>query len=338
MNEDRVQPSHWLERLPIAQGRPLAGFAATCGLIAGAYFLRVVAAPWLPPGFPYVTFFPAVVIASFLFGVRMGLFAGLLCGLLAWYFFIPPVQSLQLGSGAIVALAFYVLVIGTDLLIIHWLQRTNNRLADQREINRRLAETRALLFGELQHRVSNNLQVTAGLLSLSKRRVTEPEGKAALDEASRRLALIGRISRQLYDAGGATRSMREFLEPLCADVIDASGRTGVRCTVNVADDAPLSPDAAIPLALIVAEAMANAIEHGFADREHGLIEVELSRDGERVVRVDVRDDGHGLPQGFEIEASNSLGLRIATMLAEQLNGRFELLAGKGTTARLSLPV
>lgn len=338
MTEDGTQASHWLERLPIAQGKPLAAFAATCGLIAGAYFLRVAAAPWLPPGFPYVTFFPAVIIASFLFGVRMGLFAGVACGLLAWYFFIPPVGSLRLGSGAVVALGFYVLVIGTDLMIIHWLQRTNNRVAHSREINRKLAQTRALLFGELQHRVSNNLQVAAGLLSLSKRRVAEPEGKAALDEASRRLALIGRISRQLYDAGGATRSMREFLEPLCADVIDASGRTDIRCIVNVADDAPLSSDAAIPLALIVAEAMANAIEHGFADRDHGLIEVELTREGEAMVHVEVRDDGHGLPAGFEIEASNSLGLRIAMMLAEQLNGRFELLPGKGTTARLSLPV
>lgn len=338
MTNDQAQTSHWLERLPIAQGKPLAAFAATCGLIAASYFLRVIAAPWLPPGFPYVTFFPAVIIASFLFGVRMGLFAGVACGLLAWFFFIPPYGSFALTSGSVVALGFYILVIGTDLLIIHWLQRTNNRLADQRELTRKLAETRALLFGELQHRVSNNLQVAAGLLSLSKRRVTEPEGKAAIDEASRRLALIGRISRQLYDAGGATRSMREFLEPLCADVIDASGRTGIRCTVNVAEDAPLSPDAAIPLALIVAEAMANAIEHGFADRDHGLIEVDLARDGETMVRVEIRDDGHGLPTGFEIEASNSLGLRIATMLAEQLNGRFELLAGRGTTARLSLPV
>ena len=68
MTEDGTQASHWLERLPIAQGKPLAAFAATCGLIAGAYFLRVAAAPWLPPGFPYVPFFPAVLIASFLFG------------------------------------------------------------------------------------------------------------------------------------------------------------------------------------------------------------------------------------------------------------------------------
>lgn len=338
MTHDQAQAGHWLERLPIAQGRPGLAFAATTALIAAAFFLRLVASPWLPPGFPYVTFFPAVIIASFLFGMRMGLFAGVVCGVLAWYFFIPPAGSLRVDLGAGVALGFYVLVVGTDLLIIHWLQRTNNRLADQREINRKLAETRALLFGELQHRVSNNLQVAAGLLSLSKRRVSEAEGKAALDEASRRLALIGRISRQLYDAGGATRSMRAFLEPLCADVIDASGRQGIRCTINVAEDAPLSSDAAIPLALIVAEAMANAIEHGFANREHGSIEVDLARAGEAMVRVEVRDDGHGLPQGFDIEASNSLGLRIATMLAEQLNGRFELLPGKGTTARLSLPV
>lgn len=337
MDRTTEQPSHWLERLPIAQGRPLVAIGATAALIAGAYILRLIAHPWMPGGFPYVTFFPAVIIASFLFGVRIGFVAAVICGLIAWYVFIPPVNSFALDRGAVIALAFYVLVVGTELLIIHWLQRTNNRLADSRELNRRLAETRALLFGELQHRVSNNLQVAAGLLSLSKRRVTELESKAALDEAARRLALIGRISRQLYDVGGKTRTMREFLEPLCADVIDASGREGVRCTVTIADDAPLSADAAVPLALIVAEAMANAIEHGFAGRDHGLIEVELVRDGDALLRVEIRDDGHGIPDGFEIEASDSLGLRIATMLAQQLDGRFELLGGRGATARLTLP-
>lgn len=327
----------WLERLPIARDRPVLAFAAMLMLVAVALALRFAADPGLPQGFPYVTFFPAVIVSSFLFGTRIGAVAGVLCGLLAWYFFIGERESFAFGAGTAVALGFYMLVIGTDLLIIHWLQRANASLARERELSRALARTRELLFRELQHRVSNNLQVAAGLLSVQKRRVADPDARAALDEASRRLALIGRISRQLYDAEGATRSMRAFLEPLCADVVDASGRTGIRCTVTAADDALLAPDAAIPLALIVAEAVANAIEHGFEGRADGTIEVELVRDGAEMVRVEVRDDGHGIPEGFDIEASGSLGLRIATMLAAQLNGSFELVRGKGAIARLTLP-
>ncbi|MBW4330169.1 DUF4118 domain-containing protein [Stakelama sp. CBK3Z-3] len=331
---DRVR---FLERLPLARGRPLLAGCVVAALVAFALFLRFAVDRGLPPGFPYVTFFPAVVIASFLFGSRWGAAVAAVCGLCSWYFFIPVFDSFALLRGGGVALGFYIFVVATDIVIIHWMQRANANLAKERETSRQLAETRELLFRELQHRVSNNLQVAAGLLSLQKRQVGDEAGRAALDEASRRLALIGRISRQLYSASGATRTIREFLEPLCADVVEASGRTGIRCTINVADDAALNPDAAVPLALIVAEAMANAIEHGFRDRDAGHIEVHLARDGNDLVKVEVRDDGHGLPEGFSIEASDSLGLRIAAMLAEQLNGTFDLLREDRTTARLLLP-
>ncbi|WP_342747292.1 sensor histidine kinase [Sphingomonas spermidinifaciens] len=327
----------WIERLPLAADRPVLGFALTTLLILAAFALRWVVDPYLPGGFPFVTFFPAVILASALFGVRMGAYAGIAGGLLAWYYFVEPKMTFVLLPGTWVALAFYALVVVTDIVIIHWMQRANAKLARERELSRVLADTRELLFRELQHRVSNNLQVAAGLITLQKRRITDADARAALDEASRRLALIGRISRQLYDAGGATRRMREFLEPLCHDVIEASGRTGIRCEVMVGDDATLSPDAAIPLALIVAESMANAIEHGFADRETGVIEVELSREGGERLRIEVRDDGRGLPEGFDIDGAGSLGLSIARTLAAQLSGKFELVAGRGTTARLLLP-
>ncbi|WP_239987539.1 sensor histidine kinase [Sphingosinithalassobacter portus] len=330
-------PGRWLERLPIARDRPALAVVAMLAICAVALAARFLADPWLPSGFPYVTFFPAVIISSFLFGVRIGGAAGVICGVLSWYFFIGEREAFTVNLGAMIALCFYILVVGTDIVIIHWLQRANGHLATEREVSRTLAKTRELLFRELQHRVSNNLQVAAGLLTVQKRRVRDEAARAALDESARRLGLIGRISRQLYDAEGATRSMAEFLEPLCADVVEASGRRNVRCSVSAAHDALLAPDAAIPLALIVAEAVANAIEHGFAGREDGTIEVELVRDGEEMLRVEVRDDGHGLPEGFDIEASDNLGLRIAAMLAQQLRGRFELVGGKGATARLMLP-
>ncbi|QIG78819.1 sensor histidine kinase [Stakelama tenebrarum] len=332
-----VETGRWLERLPIARDRPALAVAAMLAICVVALAVRFAADPWLTSGFPYVTFFPAVIISSFLFGVRIGGAAGVICGMLSWYFFIGERDAFTVNLTAMIALGFYCVVVGTDIVIIHWLQRANGHLAREREVSRALAHTRELLFRELQHRVSNNLQVAAGLLTLQKRGVADEGARHALDEASRRLALIGRISRQLYNAEGATRTMREFLEPLCADVVDASGRKGIRCTVNAAADALLAPDAAIPLALIVAEAVANAIEHGFAGRDEGSIDVELVREGEQLVRLEVRDDGHGLPEGFDIEASGSLGLRIAAMLARQLNGSFELIGGDGATARLRLP-
>lgn len=329
--------ARWLERLPLLRHRPMTALMLSLMLIAVAHLLRMAADSSLPAGFPYVTFFPAVIIISFVFGARLGTFAAILCGLLAWHSFIPPVRSFEVNYQTVVALAFYAVVVGTDIALVHWMQRANRTVAHEREVNRALAETRELLFAELQHRVSNNLQVAAGLLSLQRRRITDPAGRAALEEGSRRLALIGRISRQLYDAAGSVRNMRTFLESLCADVIEASGRNDIRLVVNVVDDAPLVADAAVPLALIVAEAISNSIEHGFGGRDHGTIKLGLMRDDDGMVTVEIRDDGRGLPDGFVMDATDSLGLRIATMLAGQLNGSFNLTSDGGTTARLRLP-
>ncbi len=330
-------PGRWLERLPLLAPRPWMALIMTLLLVAVAFGVRWVADDSLPPGFPFVSFFPAVIIASFLFGARMGAVAGLLCGVLAWVFFVSPGHLFQLSYQTVVAMAFYAVVVGTDVVLVHWMQRANRHLARERELSRALADRGQLLFAELQHRVSNNLQVAAALLSLQRRGIADPLAQNALNEASRRLALIGRISRQLYDAAGGVRDMRGFLEPLCSDVIAASGRDDVRYVIDMVDDAPLRPDAAVPLALIVAEAIANAIEHGFAGRQGGTIELRLSRDGAEQVCVEIRDDGCGLPPGFVMEASDNLGLKIAAMLAAQLDGRFELVGGRGTTARLTLP-
>ncbi|UZK65154.1 sensor histidine kinase [Sphingomonas sp. M1-B02] len=327
------RPASRLERLPIAANRPLLAVTGTLALVVLAYFARLGASDWLPPGFPYVTFFPAVLLASFVFGWRMGAIAAILCGLLSWYYFIPPLGFVMTGPTAI-ALAFYVFVVTTDIAIIHLMQRANTHLAAERERSRVLAETQELLFAELQHRVSNNLQVVAGLLTLQKRQVTDPDARAAMDEAARRLGTIGRISRQLYEMHDHVRGLDGILGPLGADVIEASGRTGISQRLSL-DDSAVPPASLTPIALIVAEAVANAIEHGFAGRETGEIEIACTRDGANL-RIEVRDDGNGLPEEFELGTSGSLGLQIATMLAGQLGGRFEMIRGERTIARLTI--
>jgi two-component sensor histidine kinase len=307
-------------------------------IVAAALTLRMATDRVLPSGFPYVTFFPAVIITSFLFGVRLGVVSATLCGLLAWYFFVPPIHSFTLTRSTIFALGFYVFVVGTDLALVHWMQVANRQLARERELSRTLAETRELLFRELQHRVSNNLQVAAGLLSMQKRTLDDPKGKAALDEATRRLALIGQISRQIYDPSGLAQPLVPFLADLCHAVIAASGRDDLELEVLGDDRLRLLPDAAIPTALVVAEAVANAIEHGFRDARAGRITVTVTSHPENGAAVTVHNDGHGLPDDFVHGESKSLGLRIATTLANSQGGRFYLEQCNGTIATLNLPV
>lgn len=145
--------TRWIERLPLARHNPLAGLACTIALCALAWFMRVMTDPMLPPGFPFVTFFPAVIITSFLFGVRLGILSAVLCGLIAWYFFLTPIRSFQL-DGAGVALAFYVFVVATDLLLVHGMQTANRQLIREREVNRDLADAKEEIVGELEEQIA----------------------------------------------------------------------------------------------------------------------------------------------------------------------------------------
>lgn len=330
----------WLERLPLGREQPLLGYALSTLIVALATLLRVGAEQWMPLGYPYVGFFPAVILSCFLFGRGPGAYAGLLCGLIAWFRFIPPAYSVKFNASVATSLTFYALVVAVDVAIIHWMQRSTARLVAERERNRRLAENRETLFRELQHRVSNNIQMVASLLSLQRRETADPDAQAALDEAARRLGTIGRLHRQLHDPEGGLLGLAPFLDQICRDLVDAAARHDVTCTVDVDRTLVLDPDRAIPVALIVAEAVSNAIEHGFATRRGGTIRVALDRPtatGRATLLI--ADDGIGLPEGFAQEAGDSLGLNIAATLARQIGGEFRLARGPagGTEARLVLP-
>ena len=145
--------ARWIERLPLARGRHILGTVAMFAIVAMAWALRIVADPSLPPGFPYVTFFPAVIVTSFLFGVRLGSVSALLCGLVAWHSFVNPAHPFDISYRSVAALAFYVFVVGTDLALVHWMQAANRQLITEREVNRSLADSKGLIVRELQERI-----------------------------------------------------------------------------------------------------------------------------------------------------------------------------------------
>ncbi len=318
-----------LERLPLARAHRWQGYAAALALSLTGLGARWALGDAFPPGFPFLTFFPAVVLSGFLFGRGPGILSAVLCGLLAWYFFIPPVMSFGLPPGAGLALGFYVGVVTVDLLLIDWMQRGAARLRLERERSQ-------LLFSELQHRVSNNLQMVGAVLALQQRSVSDPAARQALSDASTKLQTIGRIQRQLYDHSGDPQTLERMLPDLVQDVMATAGKPGVTAAVDVDAHIMLPPDALIPVALIVAETIANAVEHGFAGRDAGRIEVQMRASADTVT-LTIADNGAGPPPGFTSAGATSLGLRISRTLAEQLDGSFDLSPrdGGGAIATLS---
>ncbi|WP_234026324.1 sensor histidine kinase [Qipengyuania thermophila] len=323
-------------RFPLAKGRPWIGHAVAVVATLAACALRFALDSSLPTGFPFLTFLPVVILVAFLFGVGPGVVSAVLSTLLAWYFFVPPPNSWVLSDTSVVALLFLVFILAVQVVLIHWMQRANAALDAERRRSDELVSHRETLFKELQHRVGNNLQMIGSLIALQKRRMDDPAARAALDEASRRLGLVGRIQRQLYDPAGAQLSLAAYIDQICRDVIAASGRDGISYEFVANADASLPPEKAIPTALVIAEALNNSLEHGFGNGGNGKVVASVAR-ADNKVEIIVADNGAGLPAGFDIMQAESLGLRIARTLAQSLGGCFTLEAapaGSGTVARL----
>jgi two-component sensor histidine kinase len=222
------------------------------------------------------------------------------------------------------------------IVLIHTLNVAIDRLRHERTRARILAQQRETMFAELQHRISNNLQLVAALLNLETGHVTDQSARKALDEASKRLALIGKLHRNLYDPKGAEIDFGVFLKTLCDDILGAWNARNVDCLVK-SIKVTLPAEQSIPIALIAAELMSNSLEDGLNGRPYGRISVDVRRDGANAIILEVADDGNGLPPGFDVATAKSLGLNIVQMLTQQLAGRFEMQGGTGTTCRIIIP-
>jgi two-component sensor histidine kinase len=314
------------------------GFAVLAVVVAT--LLRQWADPFMPPGFPFLTYFPAVIITALVAGLWPAVLSCLLSGWVSWYFFIPPVRTLDLDLQTGFALGFFLLVAVIDITIIHMMNSALAQLRRERERSLRAeamalehARHRDVLFSELQHRVSNNLQIVSALLALQRADVADEKAKNALTDASNRLALISRLHRRLHDPNSSHADFQLFLRELADDLTAAAGGTQVECRVS-APSLPLLSEKMVPLALIVAELVSNALEHAFAGRPGGRIDlVLLPVEGDRLCLL-VSDDGAGLPPGFDLAHTQSLGLRLVKLLAQQIGASFDMRSDKGTEARL----
>ena len=94
---------------------------------------------------------------------------------------------------------------------------------------------------------------------------------------------------------------------------------------------------AIPVGLVASELITNALKHAYpGDSPPASISVAIRRIDEEFV-LSVSDEGVGMPQAFDLDKAESLGMIIIRTLAEQINGRIEFSSAKGTEAILRFP-
>jgi two-component sensor histidine kinase len=293
-------------------------------------------AVWFQLHYPYLPYLIAALITCYAAGLRPAALVAILSSVAVYLNnaprrFLPESNASPLASAVVLLLVVLICSAMLSALI-----RSRDRLEAERERYAKLAESRDLLYREMQHRVSNNIQIVAGLLRLQSQGLHDPGAKRALTEASSRISLISRIQRQLHDNTGEPTPFRLFAQDLLTDALGAAGVEGVALEIEGGEQA-LHPDQATPVSLVMLECANNALEHAFAPGQTGVVRVALARDGARHV-LTVSDDGRGLPDGFDAEAGKSLGLKIVRTMASQLNGDFSIVArGSGALCTLHFP-
>jgi two-component sensor histidine kinase len=211
-------------------------------------------------------------------------------------------------------------------------------VTDLRSRDRELV-TKDATIREIHHRVKNNLQTVAALLRLQARRIDVPEGRLALEEAVRRVGSIAIVHETLSQAFDDNVDFDDVADRLRLMVADVGSRDAEISTSRSGSFGTLPAETATPLAMVLTELLQNAVEHGF-DEGEGKIVVSAQRLVGRL-HVTVEDDGKGLPVGFDLDTSTSLGLSIVRTLVEsELDGLLEMGRGPtgGTRVGLDLPV
>jgi two-component sensor histidine kinase len=221
-------------------------------------------------------------------------------------------------------------------------------MLDVTELRRRdrLLLSKDAAIREVHHRVKNNLQTISSLLRLQARRLGEGEARKALEESERRIRSIALVHEILSRDTKDQVDFNDILPSLVRMAEDLSrGSRRVRVTYQ-GEAGSLQAAVATPLAVVLTELLQNAAEHAFPEDgatdgeepEPLLIRVELRRSSGELT-IEVRDNGSGLPPGFSVEDTTSLGLSIVRgLVGSQMGGTINMFSDEGTVVELVIPV
>jgi PAS domain S-box-containing protein len=198
-----------------------------------------------------------------------------------------------------------------------------------------------VMLREIHHRVKNNLQVVSSLLNMQARNATDEGTKGILSESRDRVMAMSLIHSQLYEGSDlAEINMKEFVNRLIRHIQSYQVGGDMRLTrVIRVDDYPLPISVAVPVGLIINELLSNALKYAFEGRGEGKIEVSLTASEDGRINLTVSDDGVGLPTGFDIDESKTLGLRLVKILTEdQLQGTLKVTSDGGATFKMEFDI
>ena len=195
------------------------------------------------------------------------------------------------------------------------------------------------LWKELNHRVKNNLQILSSIFTLQVQQQTDDAVLQAMKSGEGRVNAMALIHKKLYsDNASLDIKIREYIGELVQYLVHSYGfdQKQLRLSVQV-DEIHLDVDKVIRIGLIVNELVSNAFKYAYAGQEAPLLEVRISQSA-KDIRVEVIDNGAGVPDSFDMESAQSFGLRMIRTFTRELRGKLAVRNQNGACFMLNIPV
>ncbi|RYD91392.1 MAG: histidine kinase, partial [Sphingobacteriales bacterium] len=224
------------------------------------------------------------------------------------------------------------------------IKQKNNRIleAKQEEINRqnvvlrRLVDEKEWLLKEIHHRVKNNLQIVISLLNTQSAYLENEDALMAIQNSQHRMHAMSLIHQRLYQSDNlASIDMSWYIYELVnylKESFDLDRKISYKLDTERVE---LDVAQAVPLGLILNEAISNAIKYAFNNRPKGQVTVSLKSTGGEGYQLTIADDGIGVPDGFEHQERESLGMNLMMGLTNQLDGTFTLQNNNGLAVAIT---
>jgi len=221
-------------------------------------------------------------------------------------------------------------------------QTTNRIITEKNHFMEQLLEEKEALIAdketlmkEIHHRVKNNLHLISSLLE-SQSAYLQDEALFAIQKSQHRVQAISLIHQKLYLNEQVTDvEMSIYLREIISYLRD-SFVTDENITFNLdLDLIQLDVSQAVPLGLIVNEAVTNAVKYAFPQHKTGTIDISLKRSGGGECHLRIADNGVGLPSGFDSSQNKSLGISLIKGLSRTLQADLSIGSGAGTKIELT---
>jgi PAS domain S-box-containing protein len=208
------------------------------------------------------------------------------------------------------------------------------------ELVRKALQEKEVLIKEVHHRVKNNLAVIASLLNLQAKRSADGNVRKSLMESQARVRAMALIHETLYQ----TRDLsvvyfEEYVRKLIRDLLslyeDVSGQIEVVFDIH---EIEMDIGQAVSCGLIINELVTNAFKYAFAAKGTGTVKISARMVNDCAIELRIKDNGGGLSSGLEWQQSGTLGLRLISLMVDQLHGKWDLVSSPGVEAVIEWPI